>query len=170
MAGVFHTGHTAQAQKARHLRAGLAAGGGTHLTVPAEWAARAFPHHRGKRHPTRGPCAAGWTAHPRATRTYQKSESIFGTRVRVGAEGRCCRVEQRVVGGTSALTPALSPKEREKRRLRFGGADGVGRRMVCFVKVAQAVFVAATVKCIRSVTGHSLSPGERARVRASFPH
>ena len=61
-------------------------------------------------------------------------------------------------------TPALSPKEREKRRLRFGGADGVGRRMVCFVKVAQAVFVAATVKCIRSVTGHSLSPGERARV------
>ena len=68
---------------------------------------------------------------------------------------------------TTALSPALSPGEREKRLPRLGKLGASDCRIILASNKKTAVIETTTRKFFHVVNIYPLSPGERARVRAS---
>ena len=64
--------------------------------------------------------------------------------------------------------PGLLPREKEKCSPRFGIADALGCRAVSYTNDQKAGIAMMTNGLSSDVDSHSLSPGERARVRASI--
>ena len=69
-------------------------------------------------------------------------------------------------GLTLALTPTLSPRERENRLPRLGKLDASGCSVILSSNKKTAVIETVTSEFLRDVNTCPLSPGERVRVRA----
>ena len=65
--------------------------------------------------------------------------------------------------------PGPLPQEREKHSPRLGHADAPGCRVIFSAKDEQAAITIATDELSNAVAPLSLSPGERAGVRAGVP-
>jgi hypothetical protein len=70
----------------------------------------------------------------------------------------------------SALTPALSPKERENHSPRFDEADALGCRVLCEKNGNNAGIGITAFEFLARRQLSSLSSGERVGVRASISH